>query len=182
MDEEKKTLPITTGLRDAVHRYNKYSSMTMPTDAQTYIKCDADTFDRLCDAIDVVHAGLELDYKIACKLNERQYQTSLELKGSTLKLPRDKDKKTIDFGDRIDHPIAGQNREVVGFLFDVFGVGVQLDQGDGGLYTADPKECTHHPESWETIIGDALSMSIHSEIDVERLVARCKALAEKGGE
>ncbi len=58
MDEEK-TMPITTGLRDAVHRYNKYSSMTMPTDAQTYVKCDADTFDRMCDAIDVVHHALE---------------------------------------------------------------------------------------------------------------------------
>jgi len=59
MDEEKKTLPITTGLRDAVHRYKKYSSMTMPTDSQTYVKCDADTFDRMCDAIDAIHHALE---------------------------------------------------------------------------------------------------------------------------
>jgi len=59
MDEEKKTLPITTGLRDAVHRYNKYSSMTMPCESQTYVKCDADTFDRMCDAIDVIHHALE---------------------------------------------------------------------------------------------------------------------------
>lgn len=50
---------ITTGLRDAVHRYNKYSSMTMPCESQTYVKCDADTFDRMCDAIDVVHKALE---------------------------------------------------------------------------------------------------------------------------
>ena len=64
MDKEKKTLPITTGLRDAVHRYNKYSSMTMPTDAQTYVKCDAETFDRMCDAIDAIHKQLELDYKM----------------------------------------------------------------------------------------------------------------------
>ena len=61
MDEEKKTLPITTGLRDAVHRYNKYSSMTMPCESQTYVKCDADTFDRMCDAIDAVHANLEAE-------------------------------------------------------------------------------------------------------------------------
>ena len=181
MDEEK-TMPITSGLRDAVHRYNKYSSMTMPCESQTYVKCDADTFDHMCDAIDAIHKQLELDYKVACRVNECQDQMYTELRGSTLKLPRDKDKKTIDFGDRIDHPIAGQNREVVGILYDAFGVGVQLDQGEGGLYTADPKECTHHPESWETIIGDALDMDIYSEIDMERLVARCKALAEKGGE
>ena len=63
MDEEK-TLPITTGLRDAVHRYKKYSSMTMPTDAQTYVKCDADTFDRMCDAIDAIHESLEGENEI----------------------------------------------------------------------------------------------------------------------
>lgn len=64
MDEEKKTLPITTGLRDMMHRYNKYSSMTMPCESQTYVKCDAETFDRLCDAIDAIHAGLEHDVEM----------------------------------------------------------------------------------------------------------------------
>ena len=111
MDEEKKTLPITTGLRDAVHRYNKYSSMTMPCDSQTYVKCDAETFDRMCDAIDFIHHALE---------------------------------------------------------------------EENGRLRAELQEC--RPDSWESIIGDALSMPIHSEIDMERLVARCKALAEKGGE
>lgn len=52
---------ITTGLRDAVHRYNKYSSMTMPCESQTYVKCDADTFDRMCDAIDAIHSALEAE-------------------------------------------------------------------------------------------------------------------------
>ena len=60
MDEEK-TMPITTGLRDAVHRYKKYSSMTMPTDSQAYVKCDAETFDRMCDAIDAIHSTLEAE-------------------------------------------------------------------------------------------------------------------------
>jgi hypothetical protein len=51
--------PITAQLRATVKRYNKYSSMTMPTDAQTYVKLDAATFDALCDAIDAIHESLE---------------------------------------------------------------------------------------------------------------------------
>ena len=52
-------MPITTGLRNAVRRYHKYSSMTMPCPAIEYVKLDAATFDALCDAIDSVHAALE---------------------------------------------------------------------------------------------------------------------------
>lgn len=52
-------LSITTGLRRAVRRYNKYSSMTMPCPAVEYVKLDAATFDALCDAIDSIHAALE---------------------------------------------------------------------------------------------------------------------------
>lgn len=56
---EQNPLPITTGLRRAVRRYNKYSSMTMPCPAVEYVKLDAATFDALCDAIDSIHATLE---------------------------------------------------------------------------------------------------------------------------
>ena len=52
-------MPITTGLRRAVRRYHKYSSMTMPCPAIEYVKLDAATFDALCDSIDAVHAALE---------------------------------------------------------------------------------------------------------------------------
>ena len=52
-------LPITTGLRRAVQRYYKYSSMTMPCPAVEYVRLDAATFDAMCDAIDSVHATLE---------------------------------------------------------------------------------------------------------------------------
>ena len=52
-------LPITTGLRRAVQRYNKSSSMTMPCPAVEYVKLDAATFDSLCDAIDSIHESLE---------------------------------------------------------------------------------------------------------------------------
>jgi hypothetical protein len=52
-------MPVTTLLRRAVRRYNKYSSMTMPCPAVEYVKLDAATFDALCDAIDSVHATLE---------------------------------------------------------------------------------------------------------------------------
>ncbi len=56
---DTKPLPITTGLRNAVRRYHKYSSMTMPCPAVEYVKLDAATFDALCDAIDSIHATLE---------------------------------------------------------------------------------------------------------------------------
>lgn len=52
-------MPITTGLRRAVQRYHKYSSMTMPCPAVEYVRIDAATFDAMCDAIDSIHATLE---------------------------------------------------------------------------------------------------------------------------
>ena len=52
-------LPITTGLRRAVQRYHKYSSMTMLCPAVEYVRLDAATFDAMCDAIDSIHATLE---------------------------------------------------------------------------------------------------------------------------
>lgn len=52
-------LPITTGIRNAVQRYHKYSSMTMPCPAVEYVRLDAATFDAMCDAIDSIHATLE---------------------------------------------------------------------------------------------------------------------------
>jgi hypothetical protein len=54
-------MPITTGLRRAVRRYHKYSSMSMPCPAIEYVKLDAATFDALCDAIDSIHAALECE-------------------------------------------------------------------------------------------------------------------------
>lgn len=56
---DTKPMPITTGLRAAVQRYHKYSSMTMPCPAVEYVRIDAATFDAMCDAIDSVHAALE---------------------------------------------------------------------------------------------------------------------------
>ena len=57
-------MPITTGLRNAMRRYNKYSSMSMPCPAVEYVKLDAATFDSLCDAIDAIHESLEGENEI----------------------------------------------------------------------------------------------------------------------
>ena len=54
-------MPITTGLRNAMRRYSKYSSMTMPCPAVEYVKLDAATFDALCDTIDSIHESLEAE-------------------------------------------------------------------------------------------------------------------------
>ena len=55
--------PITTELRAACGNAN---------DMVSYAAIDSHDFDRLCDAIDAVHAQLERDYKVACEVNERQ--------------------------------------------------------------------------------------------------------------
>lgn len=67
---DTKPLPITTGLRRAVQRYHKYSSMTMPCPAVEYVKLDAATFDAMCDAIDSVHAALEGENEMLVRWRE----------------------------------------------------------------------------------------------------------------
>lgn len=67
---ETKPLPITTGLRNAVRRYNTYSSMTMPCPAIEYVKLDAATFDALCDAIDSIHESLEGENEMLVRWRE----------------------------------------------------------------------------------------------------------------
>ena len=67
---EQNPMPITTGLRRAVQRYHKYSSMTMPCPAVEYVRLDAATFDAMCDAIDSVHAALEGENEMLVRWRE----------------------------------------------------------------------------------------------------------------
>jgi hypothetical protein len=57
--------PVTQELRDRAERYCNFKD-------DNIVKFVEGDFDRLCDAIDAVHAQLERDYKVACKVNERQ--------------------------------------------------------------------------------------------------------------
>lgn len=67
---KQNPMPITTGLRRAVQRYHKYSSMTMPCPAVEYVRLDAATFDAMCDAIDSVHAALEGENEMLVRWRE----------------------------------------------------------------------------------------------------------------
>jgi len=56
--------PITGELRGAMERYCNFKD-------ENIVKLTEGDFDRICDAIDAVHAQLERDYKVACEVNER---------------------------------------------------------------------------------------------------------------
>ena len=61
-------------------------------------------FDRLCDNIDAIHAGLERDYATACDVNEHQDLEYAELAkryDNTISLPFDKDGKVWRIGDEL---------------------------------------------------------------------------------
>jgi len=62
-------------------------------------------FDRLCDNIDAIHAGLERDYAMACRVNEQQDHEYIDLAkryDKTITLPLDADGVPIRIGDVMD--------------------------------------------------------------------------------
>lgn len=173
--EETERPPITTYLRGRMQRYNKYSSMAMPCDAVEYVRCDAESFDAACDAVDSLYAALEKEVERrdprADFLNG--YERALEeMADGFTALLRDADGLTIHIGDTVQ--TARGPEEVEGIL-----PGRVLVLRDGGWLTIDAA-LVHHAagwDSWERIIEDALGMDIYSDIDTERLVERCRALA-----
>jgi len=56
-DGEELLAPITTELRDHMRRYHEYNDLAMRH--VQHVELHADEFDRLCDNIDAIHAGLE---------------------------------------------------------------------------------------------------------------------------
>lgn len=173
--EETERPPITAYLRDRMQRYNKYSSMTMPCDAVEYVRCDAESFDAACDAVDSLHAALEREVERRDPRADFQsgYERALEeMADGFTALPRDADGLTIHIGDTVQ--TARGPEEVEGILPDRV-----LVLRDGEWLTIDAA-LVHHAagwDSWERIIEDALGMDIYSDIDTERLVERCRALA-----
>lgn len=89
--------PITQELRDMAERYCNFKD-------DSIVKFSEDDFDRLCDNIDAIHAGLERDYKVACDVNERQDLEYIDLAkryDNTISLPFDKDGKVWRIGDEL---------------------------------------------------------------------------------
>ena len=83
LDEE--VAPITTELRDMADRYCNYKDSNI-------VKFREEEFERLCDNIDAIHAGLERDYATACRVNEHQDLEYIDLAkryDKTITLPFD---------------------------------------------------------------------------------------------
>lgn len=102
-DGEELLAPITTELREYMETYRPIE------DAGHVVVSRIGTigfegFDRLCDNIDAIHAGLERDYATACRVNEHQDLEYIDLAkryDKTITLPFDKDGKVWDVGDKL---------------------------------------------------------------------------------
>lgn len=174
MDEYK---PITGELRGAGRESDVYHVESDTVDRTVIF--DGDRFDGLCDDIDSIHAQLERDYarvkaerdSMAAALDAAQGEHAYAPESHYMLLPKDMDGKPIHMFDLMDTEHGVETVE--GILSDRF-----LVLRNGSWLTVEAATHRHHvPDTWERIVEDALSMPIHSQYDVERLVARCKALA-----
>lgn len=102
-DGEEHLAPITTELR-------KYMETYRPIEDAGHVVVSRigtigfEGFERLCDSIDAIHAGLERDYKVACEVNERQdleYVSLAKRYDNTISLPFDKDGRVWRIGDEL---------------------------------------------------------------------------------
>ena len=115
-----------------------------------------------------------------------------ELAEHYVKLPVDADGVPIRVGDMLCVRYQKPPKEVAGFgvldgePFVVwYDTGLSrgtkaltLKEGGGGWDSLSSIDAHHvQPDTWERIISDAIGMTIYSNIDMERLIDRCKALA-----
>lgn len=113
-DGEELLAPITTELRDSM----AYVTNTFSGDDE--VRMDEEEFDRLCDNIDAIHAGLERDYKVACKVNEHQDKEYIALAERCCKIitpPLGADGLPINIGDVMEWPDGDDEP------FEVVGIG-----------------------------------------------------------
>lgn len=100
-DGEELLAPITTELRNRAERYCDVENSNI---VKFTVKFREEEFDRLCDNIDAIHAGLERDYATACRVNEHQDLEYINLAKryyKTISLPLDKDDKVWRVGDEL---------------------------------------------------------------------------------
>lgn len=155
---------------------------------------DKELFDRLCDSIDAIHAGLERENaELKAKLDrrsciyydpKRNYCSWHDIDTDDLvELPKDADKAHICVGDKLDG--YGKTIEVVELRYGRSGW--VIISRDGNAYADTFAFTHHHPDTWERIIDDAellarewfntdMSENEHAE-GLNALVARCKKLA-----
>ena len=196
--------PITRELRKKLAEYkpteNGYRITTQTVGQTGYARLV-----ELCDTIDAIHAQLERDYQRACDVNERQDMEYTQLKAERdsmaaaldaaqgehdyapeshyVMLPKDADGVPIHVGDVLVHV---NNTNISTKPFEVRSL---VWHGDSWTVcdrigpTVKHSVLRHHgPDTWERIIEDAIGLGecCHSDVDMARLVARCKALAGDG--
>lgn len=131
--------PITGELREAMGINNHYT-MNGDEVSRTYI-VDRDNFIRLCDAIDIAHAALEVE-------NERYHDNWVEL-------PKDADGVPIRVGDklRFDNGIIVEVRYL---KIDSDGTSVCVLAADGGgdFYAITDKAHHYHEPTVEDVLRE----------------------------
>lgn len=154
-DGEELLAPITTELREYMETYRPIE------DAGHVVVSRIGTigfegFDRLCDNIDAIHAGLERDYATACRVNEHQdleYTDLAKRYDKTITLPLDADGVPIRIGDVMEWPDGDDEP------FEVVGIGENgtlFYMYDGSCEWTNAKNKVHHVPTVEEVLREML--------------------------
>lgn len=148
-DGEELLAPITTELRDMAERYCNYKDSNI-------VKFREEEFERLCDNIDAIHAGLERDYATACRVNEHQDKEYIDLAkryDKTITLPLDADGVPIRIGDVMEWPDGDDEP------FEVVGIGENgtlFYMYDDSCEWTNAKNKVHHAPTVEEVLREML--------------------------
>lgn len=152
-DGEEPLAPITTELREYMETYRPIE------DAGHVVVSRIGTigfegFDRLCDNIDAIHAGLERDYATACRVNEHQDLEYIDLAkryDNTITLPLDADDVPIRIGDVMEWPDGDDEP------FEVVGIGENgtlFYMYDDSCEWTNAKNKVHHAPTVEEVLRE----------------------------
>lgn len=167
--------PITTELRDSM----AYVTNTFSGDDE--VRMDEEEFIRLCDNIDAVHAGLERDYAMACRVNEQQDHEYIDLAkryDKTITLPLDADGLPIRIGDVVRLTESWRDLTVLGVgIVDTHerSYGVFVREGNDYVWY-NAEFLHHHVPTVEDLIRDAILSCIgHLPEYWDEPIAECAA-------
>lgn len=140
-------------------------------------------FDRLCDSIDAIHAGLERDYKVACDVNEHQdleYVALAKRYDKTISLPLDADGVPIRVGDVVRLTESWRDLTVLGVgIVDAHkrSLGVFVSAGDGYAWY-NPEFLHHHAPTVEDVLAKfalACEDADNAGLEVARIITEYAA-------
>lgn len=154
-DGEELLAPITTELREYMETYRP-SEDAGHVVASWIGTIGFEGFDRLCDNIDAIHAGLERDYATACRVNEHQdleYTDLAKRYDKTITLPLDADGVPIRIGDVMEWPDGDDEP------FEVVGIGENgtlFYMYDDSCEWTNAKNKVHHVPTVEDVLREML--------------------------